>query len=74
MDQQEEGMVIWFDNKSGYGFIEREGDKDLFVHFSDIICEGFKTIKKGQRVTFGIGKNNKGDPKAIEVVIVDEED
>ena len=66
------GSVIWFDNKSGYGFIQwdKDGDpqKDLFVHFSDINCEGFKTIKKGQKVSFTLGKNNKGQPKATDVV------
>jgi CspA family cold shock protein len=70
--QEFTGTVIWFDNKAGYGFIEREGEKDLFVHFSDIVCEGFKTLKKGQKVTYGLGENNKGQPKAIEVTAVDE--
>ena len=63
------GMVIWFDPKAGYGFIARDGQKDLFVHFSDIVCEGYKTLKKGQRVTYSIGKNNSGEPKAIEVTV-----
>lgn len=66
------GSVIWFDNKSGYGFIQWDKDgeaqKDLFVHFSDINCEGFKTIKKGQKVSFTLGTNNKGMPKATDVV------
>lgn len=62
------GKVIWFDNKSGYGFIERIGEKDLFVHFSDINCEGFKTINKGDLVSFEIGKNHSGEPKAINVI------
>lgn len=61
------GKVVWFDNKSGYGFIERIGEKDLFVHFSDINCEGFKTINKGDLVSFEIGKNHSGEPKAINV-------
>jgi CspA family cold shock protein len=68
------GQVIWFDNRSGYGFIEwKDGSKpqkDLFVHFSDISCEGFKTIKKGQNVSFGLGVNNKGQPKAVNVTVV----
>jgi cold shock protein len=68
------GDVVWFDPKRGFGFIEWEqnGDKqkDLFVHFSDIECEGFKTLYKGQKVTFGLGTNKHGDPKAIEVVIL----
>lgn len=67
-----EGVVIWFNPGSGYGFIDWEDDEDMFVHFSDINYEGFKTLKKGQRVSFGIGKNNKGEPKAIEVNVIDE--
>ena len=65
-----EGLVIWFDPKAGYGFIERDKEPDLFIHFSDIVCEGFKTVKKGQKVSFGLGVNNKGAPKAIEVAIL----
>lgn len=64
------GEVVWFDNKSGYGFISRPGEKDIFVHFSDISCEGFKTIKKGQFVSFTIGENNKGMPKATDVIVL----
>lgn len=68
------GTVIWFNPMRGFGFLEWEKDnlkqKDLFIHFSDIICEGFKTLNKGQKVSFSIGKNNRGDPKAIDVTIV----
>lgn len=71
MQDRFEGEVIWFDNRAGYGFvewsIENVKQKDLFVHFSDINCEGFKTIKKGQKVSFTIGVNNKGVPKATDV-------
>ena len=42
----------------------------LYAHFSDISCQGFKTLYKGQKVTFGIGTNKHGDPKAIEIKIV----
>lgn len=66
------GEVIWFDPKNGYGFIEWEGSEDMFVHFSDILCEGYKTLKKGQKVTFQLGKNNVGKPKAVEVEVVEE--
>lgn len=68
-----EGEVIWFNNKPGYGFIARENEKDIFLHFSDIVSNGFKTVKKGQKVQFGLGVNNKGEPKAIEVVVLDED-
>ncbi len=68
------GDVIWFDPKKGYGFVawSKEGvvQKDLFVHFSDVSCEGFKTLYKGQKVAFGLGINKHGDPKATEVTIV----
>ncbi len=68
------GNVCWFDPKKGYGFLEWSIDgvaqKDLFVHFSDVSCEGFKTLYKGQKVSFGLGVNKHGDPKATEVAIV----
>jgi CspA family cold shock protein len=68
------GIVCWFDNRQGYGFIEWDKDnqpqKDLFLHFSDINCEGYKTIKKGEKVSFSLGLNNKNQPKAINVTSV----
>jgi CspA family cold shock protein len=75
VDEKFVGEVLWFDPKRGYGFIEwsdAEGvkQKDLFVHFSDIACEGFKTLYKGQKVSFGLGTNKKGDPKATSVEIL----
>ena len=66
------GQVVWFNPKKSYGFISWEGEEDMFVHFSDILCEGFRTLKKGQKVKFSIGTNNKGEPKAIEVLVIDE--
>ena len=66
------GEVIWFDAKLGFGFLTREGERDLFVHWSDISDEGFKTLKKGQKVAYSVGVNNKGQPKAIEVVVLEE--
>lgn len=68
--QRFEGVVCWFNNKLNFGFISREGQKDLFVHFSDINCEGFKTLKKDQRVSFTIGKNNRNEDKATDVVVI----
>lgn len=68
------GEVIWFNNSLGYGFIlwekDREQQKDLFAHFSDIVSEGFKTLCKGQRVTFQLGTNKNGDPKAINIQVL----
>lgn len=68
-----EGEVIWFDPKAGYGFIGWESNSgDMFVHFSDIVQEGYKTLKKGQKVSFQIGQNNAGKPKAVEVEVIEE--
>ena len=68
------GEVLWFDPKRGYGFVgwEKDGNKqkDLFIHFSDIACEGFKTLNKGQKVSFSMGVNNHGDPKGTEITLV----
>lgn len=64
------GIVAWFNAKLGYGFISRTDEKDLFVYWSDIASEGFKTLKKGQEIAFSIGLNKKGQPKAMEVVII----
>lgn len=67
------GKVVWFDAKLGYGFISRSNEVDLFVHYSDIISEGFKTLKKGQEVVYSVGLNNRKQPKAIEVAVVSAE-
>ena len=66
------GTVVWFDAKLGFGFIARPDEKDLFVHWSDIQTEGFKTLKKGQEVAFSIGLNKKKQPKATEVAVISE--
>jgi len=65
----EQGKVKWFDEKKGYGFIERKGQEDVFVHFSAIKTEGFKTLKEGQEVEFGVVDGQKG-PQAQDVRIV----
>ena len=49
-DEKIKGKVKWFDSKKGYGFIESEGEKDIFVHFSEIIQEGYKALKDGEEV------------------------
>lgn len=67
------GTVVWFDNKLNYGFIKpNNGEQDIFVHWSDISCEGFKSLKKGQVVVYSIGTNKHGKPKAIEVMVINE--
>ena len=54
------GRVKWFDNKKGYGFIENEGGDDIFVHYSNIAAEGYKTLEKGDTVNFDIVEGGKG--------------
>ena len=55
-----QGTVKWFSNEKGYGFIEREGGDDVFVHFSAITMDGYKTLTEGQRVEFEIVQGDKG--------------
>lgn len=65
------GTVIWFSGKSGYGFVQQtNGQPDIFVHYSDIACEGFKTLQKDQKVSYEIGLNKHGKPKAVNVKII----
>ncbi|OIS85901.1 cold-shock protein CspD [Bacillus licheniformis] len=60
------GKVKWFNNEKGFGFIEVEGGDDVFVHFSAIQGEGFKTLEEGQSVSFEIVEGNRG-PQAANV-------
>ena len=60
----EQGTVKWFSNEKGYGFISREGEEDVFVHFSSIEGEGFKTLNEGQAVEFEIVDGPKGKQAA----------
>lgn len=61
-----EGKVKWFNSEKGFGFIEVEGQDDVFVHFSAIQGEGFKTLEGGQSVSFEIVEGNRG-PQAANV-------
>ena len=61
------GKVKWFSAEKGYGFIEREDGRDVFVHFSAIQDDGFKSLTEGQNVTFDIVDGNRG-PQAANVV------
>ena len=63
------GTVKWFNGTKGFGFIEREGGPDVFVHFSAIQGEGFKNLQEGQKVEFTIEKGPKG-LQAADVVIL----
>jgi len=55
------GTVKWFNEKKGYGFIQREGGPDVFVHYSAIQGDGFKTLTEGQTVEFDLIQDTKGD-------------
>ena len=61
------GKVKWFNNEKGFGFIEVEGGDDVFVHFSAIQGEGFKSLEEGQDVSFDVVEGNRG-PQAANVV------
>ncbi len=54
------GTVKWFSNEKGYGFIEREEGEDVFVHFSAISMDGYKSLTEGQRVEFDVIQGSKG--------------
>jgi len=58
--QLAQGTVKWFSNEKGYGFIEREGGEDVFVHFSAITMDGYKSLTEGQRVEFEVVQGPKG--------------
>lgn len=68
----EQGTVKWFNDDKGYGFITRDNGSDVFVHFSAIQGEGFKTLKEGQHVTFDVEESDRG-PQAANVVRDDAE-
>ena len=63
------GTVKWFNNEKGYGFIAREGGDDVFVHFSNIQSNGYRTLEEGQRVEFEITQSDRG-AQADKVVVV----
>ena len=54
------GIVKWFNDKKGFGFIEQENGKDIFVHHSAIMMEGFKTLAEGDRVSFDVEETERG--------------
>ena len=54
------GTVKWFNDEKGFGFIQQEGGKDVFVHFRAIVSDGYKTLPEGQRVEFDVEEGQKG--------------
>jgi len=62
------GIVKWFNDSKGFGFIEQESGNDVFVHFTAINAEGFKTLTEGDHVTFEIEQGDKG-PAAVNVTV-----
>jgi cold shock protein len=70
-DKKLTGEVIWFNVKKGWGFIKQDvGGADIFLHYSDIVCDGFRVLKAGQRVSYTTRLNNAGKPVAAEVVAI----
>ncbi|RLA97662.1 MAG: cold-shock protein [Deltaproteobacteria bacterium] len=63
------GRVKWFNDKKGYGFIEREDGEDVFVHYTAIVGEGFRTLREGEEVEFEIVQGPKG-PQASKVSVI----
>ena len=61
------GIVKWFNDSKGFGFIEQEDGSDVFVHFSEIKSDGFKSLSEGARVTFDVEQGQKG-PSAKNVI------
>ena len=57
---RETGVVKWFNDKKGYGFISRDSGDDVFVHHSSIVAEGFRSLAEGDRVDFAITQDQKG--------------
>lgn len=69
MSETKTGTVKWFNNQKGYGFITPStGDKDLFVHMSSIVMEGYKTLSDNQKVSYEVGDSDKG-PVATNVTV-----
>lgn len=67
MADREVGTVKWFNASKGFGFIERESGDDVFVHYSAISSDGYRTLEEGQRVEFTVAQGQKG-PQAQDVV------
>ncbi len=60
LSERETGVVKWFNGTKGYGFIQRDSGGDIFIHYSAIITEGFKSLEEGQRVEFSVTETDRG--------------
>lgn len=69
MSQRETGIVKWFNNEKGFGFIQREHGEDVFVHFRAIVSDGYRSLQEGQKVEFTVTQGQKG-PQAENVTVV----
>jgi CspA family cold shock protein len=69
MNERITGTVKWFNASKGYGFIERQGGKDVFVHFSAIQADGYRSLQEGQRIEFDIVDGARG-PQAANVTVL----
>jgi len=69
MPEKEQGTVKWFNSSKGYGFIERDSGEDVFVHFSALLMDGYRSLEEGQRVEFVVVEGDKGQ-QASEVIIL----
>lgn len=69
MEERQTGTIKWFNNKKGYGFIAREKGDDVFVHYSAIDGEGYRSLEENQKVEFTLAMGDKG-PKAEDVSVL----
>ncbi len=69
MSDREQGTVKWFNSEKGYGFVTREDNSDIFVHFSSINKDGFKSLDEGQKVEFRVTDSDRG-LQAVDVTLV----
>ncbi len=69
MSEKEQGTVKWFNGSKGFGFIERDSGEDVFVHYSAILEDGYRSLDEGQRVEFVVTQGDKG-PQASEVILI----
>ncbi|MFQ5674567.1 MAG: cold-shock protein [bacterium] len=70
MAETETGTVKWFSSTKGYGFIARDEGGDVFVHYTSISGEGYRTLEEGQKVQFSVTEGEKG-PQAQDVILVE---